>query len=153
MGEEIGVRAKIYNLEGFSAHADQGELLNWLEHFRTAPANVFIVHGEPESSEALGQLIKTRLNLASYIPAYGDEATISGREYSIASSRLAFADPVIQKLQELLEVLDSEFMELRKRFEQAVIADSGEMPAVSQWAGKLRKLVRQALEALGNGRR
>jgi metallo-beta-lactamase family protein len=44
LGEEISVRAKIYTIGGFSAHADQDDLLRWLEP--TANANVYLVHGE-----------------------------------------------------------------------------------------------------------
>jgi metallo-beta-lactamase family protein len=43
-GEEISVRAKIYTIGGFSAHADQDDLLRWLEP--TGSANVYMVHGE-----------------------------------------------------------------------------------------------------------
>jgi len=47
-GEEIPVRARIHTINGFSAHADQAELLAW--HQRTGkPARTFLVHGEPET--------------------------------------------------------------------------------------------------------
>jgi metallo-beta-lactamase family protein len=45
-GEEIPVRAKIYTINGFSAHADRDELLAW--HRRIQPARTFLVHGEAE---------------------------------------------------------------------------------------------------------
>jgi len=43
-GEEIPVRAKIHTINGFSAHADQAELLAWHEQAR--PKHTFLVHGE-----------------------------------------------------------------------------------------------------------
>jgi metallo-beta-lactamase family protein len=44
-GEEIPVRAKIHTINGFSAHADQAELLAW--HRQTGgPDRTFLVHGE-----------------------------------------------------------------------------------------------------------
>ncbi len=43
-GEEISVKAKIYTIGGFSAHADQDDLLTWLEP--TGTANVYLIHGE-----------------------------------------------------------------------------------------------------------
>jgi metallo-beta-lactamase family protein len=47
-GEEIPVRARIHTINGFSAHADQAELLAW--HQQTgAPGRTFLVHGEPET--------------------------------------------------------------------------------------------------------
>lgn len=50
--EEIEVNAEIYTIGGFSAHADQQELLNW--HARTGkPERTFLVHGEQEAMLAL----------------------------------------------------------------------------------------------------
>jgi metallo-beta-lactamase family protein len=46
-GEEIPVRAKVYTINGFSAHADQAELLAW-HHEIGAPERTFLVHGEEE---------------------------------------------------------------------------------------------------------
>ena len=48
-GEEIQVNAEIYNLEGFSGHADRDGLLMWLGGFQKEPKHIFLVHGEPES--------------------------------------------------------------------------------------------------------
>jgi metallo-beta-lactamase family protein len=45
-GEEIPVRARVHTINGFSAHADQAELLQW--HRQTAAARTFLVHGEPD---------------------------------------------------------------------------------------------------------
>ena len=45
-GERVPVRAQIHTINGFSAHADQAELLAW--HARAAPARTFLVHGEEE---------------------------------------------------------------------------------------------------------
>lgn len=50
LGEEIAVKANIHTLGGFSAHADQGELLRWLGNFTNPGLKVFIVHGEEEAS-------------------------------------------------------------------------------------------------------
>jgi metallo-beta-lactamase family protein len=43
-GEEVAVRARIYTINGFSAHADQAELLAWQK--QTAAKRTFLVHGE-----------------------------------------------------------------------------------------------------------
>ncbi|MCO5105585.1 MAG: MBL fold metallo-hydrolase [Burkholderiaceae bacterium] len=46
LGEEIRVRASIHTINGFSAHADRDELLDW--HARVAPDRTFLVHGDDE---------------------------------------------------------------------------------------------------------
>lgn len=53
-GEEIPVRARVHTINGFSAHADQAELLAW----RGGIAGVkttFLVHGEPAAMEKFRQ--------------------------------------------------------------------------------------------------
>jgi metallo-beta-lactamase family protein len=45
-GEEIPVRASIHTIGGFSAHADQAELLDW--HGQTNASRTFLVHGDEE---------------------------------------------------------------------------------------------------------
>jgi metallo-beta-lactamase family protein len=56
-GEEIPVRASIHTIGGFSAHADQAELLAW--HQQTGnPKTTFLVHGEEESMKSFAKLLK-----------------------------------------------------------------------------------------------
>ncbi len=55
-GEEIPVRASIHTIGGFSAHADQAELLAW--HTRTGkPKTTFLVHGEEKSMHAFAKIL------------------------------------------------------------------------------------------------
>lgn len=60
-GEAVHVNAEIYNLEGFSGHADKEGLLSWVSGFQVKPKQLFLVHGEPESKEALAASIKAKL--------------------------------------------------------------------------------------------
>jgi metallo-beta-lactamase family protein len=50
-GEEIAVRANIYNFTGLSAHADKDGLLRWINNFNKKPEKVFVVHVEDSVSE------------------------------------------------------------------------------------------------------
>jgi metallo-beta-lactamase family protein len=52
-GERYNVWADVKSIDGFSAHADQRELLKWAKGFKKKPKRVFVVHGEPKASEAL----------------------------------------------------------------------------------------------------
>ncbi len=71
LGEEIAVKAKIYTLGGFSAHADQKELLEWLAALKNTP-EVFVVHGEEETSLKFADLIKERFNYKTHVPEKGE---------------------------------------------------------------------------------
>ena len=68
LGEEIKVEAEIHSLEGFSAHADQNMLLEWINKFKKKPKKIFIVHGEEEPAEALSTLIKHLYKIDTVIP-------------------------------------------------------------------------------------
>jgi len=61
MGEAIAVNAQIHNLEGFSGHADQNGLLEWISGFQKKPQKIFLVHGEEDSKEDFARLVKSRL--------------------------------------------------------------------------------------------
>lgn len=60
-GEEIHVNAEIYNLEGFSGHADQNGLFAWAAGFQKKPKQVFLVHGEEDSKKDFGKLLHDKL--------------------------------------------------------------------------------------------
>jgi metallo-beta-lactamase family protein len=62
-GEEIPVAAGIHTINGFSAHADQAELLTW--HRQTGdPERTFLVHGEQETMRRFAALLeKTRVEM------------------------------------------------------------------------------------------
>ena len=147
MGEEIGVRSHIYNLEGMSAHADRDEIIEWLQCFVHKPANIFLVHGEPQSAEALSELIQERLGLPSYIPRYADTATITGRTWQVAASTGILAPaPAVQELQEYLNELDNGLADYKQRLEQLVAMDAAKMPVVLERLQKIRKFVKKTLE-------
>ena len=61
-GEQIPVRARIYTINGFSAHADQAELLAWQK--QTGAKRTFLVHGEEETMRSFAtHLGNTRVEL------------------------------------------------------------------------------------------
>jgi metallo-beta-lactamase family protein len=67
-GLPVPINAEVAQLDMLSAHADSNELMRWLSGFRRAPQRVFIVHGEPEASEALRMRIDRELGWQSIIP-------------------------------------------------------------------------------------
>ena len=60
-GEYIPVKAELANLSMLSAHADADEIMRWLGGFKRPPSQTFLVHGEPEASDALRCRIKDEL--------------------------------------------------------------------------------------------
>jgi metallo-beta-lactamase family protein len=56
LGEEYTLKAQVVTINGFSAHADRRELLEWTGHLRRRPKHTFIVHGEEDASMAFASL-------------------------------------------------------------------------------------------------
>jgi metallo-beta-lactamase family protein len=70
-GEPMRVRAEISSLDELSAHADQGELMEWIRPLAPSLRQVFLVHGEPQQSQTLAKLLHSTYNLKVAIPAPG----------------------------------------------------------------------------------
>ena len=69
-GEMVPVHAHVESLSSLSAHADSGEIMRWLSGFSRPPRTTFIVHGEPDSAEALRGRITSELGWNAVIPAH-----------------------------------------------------------------------------------
>jgi metallo-beta-lactamase family protein len=66
-GEEIPVKAKIYTINGFSAHADKNELLSWQRQAKAK--RTFLVHGD----EQVMQKFANELSGEVSMPEQGSE--------------------------------------------------------------------------------
>ena len=70
-GELIDVKAKVFTINGFSSHADQSGLLEWLS-YTGKPKKVFLFHGEEEKMMVFKSAIESRLGYRVYIPDFGE---------------------------------------------------------------------------------
>jgi len=68
--EKVRVRARLYTINGFSAHADQNELIRWMKSFQKL-GDIFLVHGELEKQLVLKKVIKKRLEKKAVIVEEG----------------------------------------------------------------------------------
>jgi metallo-beta-lactamase family protein len=57
LGRHVRVKAEVVDLRSFSVHADAQELLAWLATATSPPDSVYLVHGEPESAQALRERV------------------------------------------------------------------------------------------------
>ena len=85
-GEEIAVNARIEYIEGYSGHADQEWLLNFVYSFTNQPKHIFLVHGEPEGQEVLKQKIEENPGTKVTIPEFGQSFEL-GNEMPIELER------------------------------------------------------------------
>ena len=69
-GDLVPIRAQIAALEQFSDHADPPEMLEWLRTFRNRPEMTYLVHGEPDASGQLRDLMKKELGWSVAVAQY-----------------------------------------------------------------------------------
>lgn len=78
LGEAVRRRADVVSLDGFSAHADQAEMLDWVSRLDPTPRRIFLVHGEVEPAEALASRLRERFNTEVRIPQPGEKFDLWG---------------------------------------------------------------------------
>ena len=67
-GEKTVVRASVHSLGGFSAHAGQSDLLNWLSPRVHCQPRVFLTHGEERGREPLAAYIERHFRIKPQLP-------------------------------------------------------------------------------------
>ena len=114
-GEEFAVNARIEYIEGYSGHADQEGLMNFVYSFYNKPKHIFLVHGEEESQEVLRNKILENTGIGVTIPEYGetyqldDELRIVNRIK--IKKTLTLKNEVLERLEKLKdELADMEVM-------------------------------------------
>ncbi|MBQ9972513.1 MAG: MBL fold metallo-hydrolase [Firmicutes bacterium] len=109
-GEEITVNAEIYDLDGFSGHADRDGLVSWFKGFQKPPKQVFLVHGERESKYAFRDYVKEET---------GYECTVVD---GISEFELETGELLSEYYSEITENKDEEISSIKSRI--ATIEDS-----------------------------
>lgn len=84
-GEEIAVNARIEYIEGYSGHADQEGLMNFIYSFITKPKHIFLVHGERESQDVLKGKIDEETKIPVSIPELGETYEITSEEVKLTN--------------------------------------------------------------------
>jgi len=115
-GEEIAVRARIEKLPGLSGHADKDGLSEWIQGFKEAPKQVFVVHGDDIACVSFTEYLNKSLKIPAYAPYSGTVFDlIEGKfvyeaEPSLKKKRISAVSDVFQKLviagQRLMAVIE-----------------------------------------------
>ncbi|MCX6092227.1 MAG: MBL fold metallo-hydrolase, partial [Candidatus Bipolaricaulota bacterium] len=73
-GEDVAVRAKVWTVNGFSSHADQPGLVEWLR--KTSTKRLFLVHGEPATLEDFRAILQKELSLEPHVAAWKETVSV-----------------------------------------------------------------------------
>ena len=91
LGVQVIINAAIKQIEGFSGHADQSELLEWVSEIPETPKKIFLVHGEDKAINAL----KGKLQEKGYsieVPEMFEEFDLgTGEVYATATKKVTEA--------------------------------------------------------------
>jgi len=112
-GEEIAINARVEYIEGYSGHADQEWLLNFVYSFTNQmPKHIFLVHGEEESQTELKKKIEQTTDIKVTIPNIGETYILDGtiepkcetnNEDVIHYERLARKFEILDNIENLIE--------------------------------------------------
>jgi len=124
--EDVAVNARVFTIGGFSSHADQRGLLKWIGNFKPSRPKVFVIHGEPESSQVLSEKIKTDLGFETHIPKWKEVLYLPPKDQPLkAVPPTEVAPPLTQAFLETLTSLEAEIARLKQHLAQA---PTGEQP-------------------------
>jgi len=76
LGQHYPVKARVAQLHGFSAHGDRDELLKWLSSIQKRPRQIFVTHGEPETSRRFAELVTGKTGWETSVPHYQDSVIL-----------------------------------------------------------------------------
>ena len=133
-GETVMVAAEIHNLEGFSGHADQNGLLDWLGGFQKIPKQIFLVHGEEQSKIDFAKVAQERLGLST-TPIFANS------EFELETGELIAQDQVIKEVidEEGLTNLRSKITDIQKGVDN-ILAQTDSALSKEMTADKLTQI-------------
>ena len=109
-GEEFAVNARIEYIEGYSGHADQEWLLNFIYSFLTKPKHIFLVHGEEESQDVLRDKILEKTGIGVSIPEYGEcyelDDNLKVENKVRLKKSISLKSEVLERLERLTDEID-----------------------------------------------
>ena len=147
-GEEIAVNARIEYIEGYSGHADQEWLLNFIYSFITKPKHIFLVHGEPDGQVILKDKILENTNIPVTIPSYGESYTLNDELTMEQAVKLPVAqqnierNDVLDKIKILKDELDDMEVIVKEEYLEKEVDDS----SISRLKLRLKEIEEQIIK-------
>lgn len=92
-GEELAIKARVFTIGGFSAHAGRSDLMEWIGCFKNPKLKVFLIHGEIGAQQKLAELIKEQFGFDVHIPAYLEECVLTPAEVQAVRMDMERAEP------------------------------------------------------------
>ena len=150
-GEEIAINARIEYIEGYSGHADQEGLLNFIYSFFRKPKHIFLVHGEEESQYILKQKIIENTEIPVTIPEFGITYTLdennlhAEQQYKLPNKYRPLRLELIDRIETLKEEVEDMGVILKEEKMGENTKDE-ELETINQKIKELEKMIINIIE-------
>ena len=143
-GEDIAVNARIEYIEGYSGHADQEGLMNFVYSFVKKPEHIFLVHGEPEGQKVLKEMIVQNTNIPVTIPEYGETYDLE-KDIRIINKLDRKDEKKYLKLQvlERMNTLKEEIQDMEQIVKEELLTGDGSDAEIENINQKIKDLEQQ----------
>jgi metallo-beta-lactamase family protein len=150
-GENVAVKARVFTIGGFSAHADQEDLLAWIGHFESNP-RVFLVHGESVASRALAGKIEEIHGMKVHIPQWKERLILKPKEIIIEEPLEPEVPPDFQiaMLNAILDI-EGEIKALRKQIKGRALVKEEDVERLEYLREELKAVGESVISERGSG--
>ena len=147
-GEEIAVNARIEYIEGYSGHADQELLMNFIYSFIKKPKHIFLIHGEPESQDVLSSKIETETNIGVTMPEFGETYELTDEITMTHKIQRRTNKTIKSEILQRLEKLKSEMKDMESYVNQDLQDENLRDEDIFRINEKIKDLEKQILNVI-----
>lgn len=148
-GEEFAVNARIEYIEGYSGHADQEWLLNFIYSFIQKPKHIFLVHGEPEGQKVLKEKIIETAKISVTIPEFGDVYKLDELPKLIDKLQMPNEFEFIKlEILERLETLKEEVIDMKEIIKNDLKEDDVRDEKLAEINNKIKEIEKQIVDII-----
>ena len=147
-GDEIAVNARIEYIEGYSGHADQELLMNFIYSFIKKPKHIFLVHGEPESQDVLCAKIEDETGLNVTIPEFGETYELKDNIPMTHKIQRKLANNMKQEVAKRLERLKDELKDMEQYVKEDIQDENLRDEDMFRINEKIKDLEKQILNVI-----
>jgi len=145
-GEEVAVNARIEYIEGYSGHADQEWLMNFIYSFIMKPKHIFLVHGEPEGQIELKNKILEETKIPVTIPEFGDVICLDTLK-QVSQLQLPTKYKYIRlEVIERLETLKEEINDMSDIVREGLASEDINDEKIARLSEKIKELEKQIVD-------
>lgn len=148
-GEEIAVNARIEYIEGYSGHADQEWLLNFVYSFLQKPKEIFLVHGEPEGQKVLKDKLEESTNIPVIIPKFGEKYKLDHQVEPIARMEMPGKNRYLRlEMVERIEGLKEQIEDIENKLKSDLWSEEIKDEEVAKMTDKIKSIEDQIVKII-----